>query len=282
MKDQNFLEEDWDYAIILDAARYDVFRDIYDEFFEGDLEKRRSPGSATPEWADKVLKGRRNINWFSANPFINGTGLPISEIGSVEYETAPSDHITNIIDLWDEAWNDETGTVRPEDVNRGFRERIDDISERRTVIHYMQPHAPFIGHGKSRINSHLRDSFAGLKRGTDRGLNEKFGNFMANLIGRIEDTETVMKLGLYSSLSGKSLLEVAIGDTRDVFMNYHRENMRRAMKHAADLTEELDGKVVVTSDHGEAFGENGVWEHHAEKHIPVLVEVPWLEVENVK
>jgi len=37
--------------------------------------------------------------------------------------------------------------------------------------------------------------------------------------------------------------------------------------------------VVVTADHGEAFGEEGVWEHHIETHIPPLMEVPWLEVE---
>ena len=36
------------------------------------------------------------------------------------------------------------------------------------------------------------------------------------------------------------------------------------------------------SDHGEAFGEQGVWEHHIETHIPVLIEVPWLRVEEIK
>ena len=43
MKDQNFFEEDWDHAIILDAARYDVFKEVYEDYFDGELEKRRSP-----------------------------------------------------------------------------------------------------------------------------------------------------------------------------------------------------------------------------------------------
>jgi glucan phosphoethanolaminetransferase (alkaline phosphatase superfamily) len=51
------------------------------------------------------------------------------------------------------------------------------------------------------------------------------------------------------------------------------------LQSVADLVPELDGRVVVTADHGEAFGEEGVWEHHIETHIPPLVEVPWLEVE---
>lgn len=284
MKEQNFLEEDWDYAIILDSARYDIFEEVYSDYFSGNLEKRKSKASATPEWADKVLDGRHNITWFSANPFINGTGLPICEIGSVNYDTVPSRHIASIVDLWDEAWDDNLGTVRPEDVNREFRERIDDYADRKTVIHYMQPHAPFLGHGKSRINSHLKESFSNLKDQSqdNEGLSGKLDDRLEKFIGHIEDTETVMKLGLYSSLGLKSMFEALRGNTREVFMDYHRENMQKVMKHASDLAKDLDGKVVITSDHGEAFGEQGVWEHHAETHIPPLVEVPWLEVEEVK
>jgi len=44
--------------------------------------------------------------------------------------------------------------------------------------------------------------------------------------------------------------------------------------------DDLKGDVIITSDHGEAFGEEGVWEHHIETPIPPLIEVPWLEVES--
>lgn len=284
MQDQKFLEEDWDHAIILDAARYDVFKNVYPEYFEGELEKRRSKGSATPEWAAKVLKGRHNINWFSANPFINGIGLPLNEIGAVDYETTPSEHIANVIDLWDEEWDDAIGSVTPEAVNQEFFERRNNLAGRRNVIHYMQPHAPFLGRGKSRINKHLQKSFSQLKKdGKKSGfMPGKFSEYMPDLIGKLEDTETAMKLGLLSSLDRSSLLEVLTGDTEEKLMEYYEENMRMVMDSASKLVKELDGKVIITSDHGEAFGEQGVWEHHVETHIPVLVEVPWLEVEKVK
>lgn len=283
MKDQDFLEEDWDYAIILDSARYDVFEEMYGDYFSGDLEKRRSKASATPEWAEKVLEGRQNINWFSANPFINGIGLPLKEIGSVDYQTNPSRHIAHVVDLWDEAWDAEDGTVQPEVVNREFRERIENLSDRRTVIHYMQPHAPFIGRGKSRINKYLQKSFSELKKDgkKDSKVPDSLTKSLSNLLGRFEKTETGMKLGLISSLDRKSIMEVMRGDTRDTLMRYYRENMRIALENASELAEDLDGKVIITSDHGEAFGEQGVWEHHAETHIPSLVEVPWLEVKEV-
>lgn len=284
MKDQNFLEEDWDYAIILDSARYDVFEEMYDDYFVGDLEKRKSKASATPEWADKVLEGRQNINWFSANPFINGIGLPLNEIGAVDYDKTPSKHIAHVVDLWDEIWDDEQGTVHPEDVNREFKERIDQLSDRRTVIHYMQPHAPFVGRGKGRINGHLQKSFSKLKENgeEDGKIPDKISGRIPDLISRLEETETFMKLGFMSSLDRTSIFEVIRGDTKEKLMEYYRENMRLALENANELAEELDGKVIITSDHGEAFGEQGVWEHHVETHIPPLVEVPWLEVEEVK
>lgn len=284
MKDQNFLDEDWDYAIILDSARYDIFEEMYSDYFSGNLEKRKSKASATPEWADKVLEGRQNINWFSANPFINGIGLPLNEIGAVDYDKTPSKHIAHVVDLWDEIWDEKKGTVHPEDVNREFKDRIDQLGDRRTVIHYMQPHAPFVGRGKSRINEHLRKSFSKLKEnGEESGkISDKISERIPDLIGRLEETETFMKLGFMSSLDRSSIFEVIRGDTREKLMEYYRENMRLALENANELAEDLDGKVIITSDHGEAFGEQGVWEHHVETHIPPLVEVPWLEVEEVK
>ncbi len=284
MKQQKFMEEDWDYIIVLDAARYDVFEEVHQDYLSGSLEKRESRASATPEWVTKVFDRRCNLNYFSTNPFINSIGLPLNEIGAVDYDTVPSRYITNIIDLWEENWDKELGTVRPEVVNERVLDEIDNLPDRRTVIHYMQPHAPFLGRGKSRINRYLQSSFSELKKnGASEGkLSEKVVDTLPNVIGRLEETETAQKLGFLSSLGPTSLLEVLRNDTRETLMQYHEENLREAMEHVCELVEELDGDIVVTSDHGEAFGEEGVWGHHIETHIPSLVEVPWLEVEGVK
>ncbi|MEF8826793.1 MAG: hypothetical protein V5A27_10735, partial [Halapricum sp.] len=84
------------------------------------------------------------------------------------------------------------------------------------------------------------------------------------------------KMGLWLEVGPTALVR---NGTRDAAMELYEENLRIALESVAELTEELDGKVVVTADHGEAFGEQGIWEHHIETHIPPLVEVPWLEVE---
>jgi len=85
-----------------------------------------------------------------------------------------------------------------------------------------------------------------------------------------------MKAGLFLELDAAEALS---GGTRETALQYHEENLRIALESVAELVEELDGRVVVTADHGEAFGEQGTWEHHIETHIPPLVEVPWLKLE---
>jgi hypothetical protein len=62
---------------------------------------------------------------------------------------------------------------------------------------------------------------------------------------------------------------------------YYRKDLRLALKEVKRLIESLDGKVVVTSDHGELLGEGG-WGHYIGGKEKELIEVPWLEVNNTE
>jgi hypothetical protein len=281
MDSQRPFEREWDYLLVLDAARYDVFADVYEDYFEGELRKFDSGASATPEWVDRYFTGFHDVTYFSANPYVNSLPLPLTETGTVPYETTPADHIARVIDIWDSGWDDGIGTVRPEEVNREFMIERDGV-EGRTVLHYMQPHAPFLGRGQGRINRSIHNSFSKLKEtGVAGGLGGLLEDRLSGIVERLEDSELAMKAGMLSNLDGQSLLEVSTGDARETLLSYHEENLREAMEYAARMARSLDGNVVVTSDHGEAFGEEGVWGHHIETHIPPLVEVPWLDVEGV-
>lgn len=86
--------------------------------------------------------------------------------------------------------------------------------------------------------------------------------------------------------------EVSTQKMRDVY----RDNVEYVADAIEPLLESVDGKVVVTSDHGELLGErfskwkklcNGRfgtdwdrynWGHFGDVDIPELVEVPWLEL----
>ncbi|MFB6185524.1 MAG: sulfatase-like hydrolase/transferase, partial [Halobacteriaceae archaeon] len=75
-------------------------------------------------------------------------------------------------------------------------------------------------------------------------------------------------------------------DVTDLWGRYPKEqiwkaycsNLKRVLEEVEKLLEELDGKIVVTADHGEAFGEKWVVGHPAGVRIQELIEVPWLVV----
>ncbi len=48
------------------------------------------------------------------------------------------------------------------------------------------------------------------------------------------------------------------------------------MEEVKRLERELPGRVVLTADHGEAFGEYGLYAHCKQLRIEALVKVPWV------
>ncbi|MEF8883417.1 MAG: hypothetical protein V5A34_12945 [Halapricum sp.] len=286
MADQNFLESDWDYNIVLDACRYDVFSEVYDDYLDGELQKRTSIGSSTPEWASKTFTDQHDIAYFSGNPFINDLGIPLNELkwgASSGYEWTASEHISNVVDVWQIGWDDDLETVPPENLNEVFFDNQDAVEEAdRAVIHYMQPHAPYLSRG---TGQKLKQIQKGIReQGERESLDSDDGGVLSSVVDTVrpkvesvlDGSELAQKMGLWLEVGPTALVR---NGTRDAAMELYEENLRIALESVAELTEELDGKVVVTADHGEAFGEQGIWEHHIETHIPPLVEVPWLEVE---
>jgi len=286
---EEMFESDWDLLIILDGCRYDEFEKHYSSYFRGELEKRRSKGSTSCEWAAKTFTGHHDLTYFSANPFINDIDLPLSEIekgGAYEYNWQPNEYISNIIDVWDFAWNDEIGTVEPGEMNRVVLDNIEEVERsERTIVHYLQPHTPFVDRGRGRIVGGIRESFlkakygSGADEGILSGLTKRIAPFIEDSIG---DREYYLMLGYLLGLQPRCVLDIIRDGFRETIQEYHQENLKLVMEKAQELAREFDGKIVITADHGDAFGEEGVWAHPIETHIPALVEVPWFEVESAK
>ncbi len=285
MEDQQFLESDWDYCLVLDACRYDIFSEIYDEYLDGSLEKRRSPGSSTPEWAYRTFTETHDIAYFSGNPFINDLGIPLNELkwgASCDYDWTASEHIADVYDVWQTDWDDDLETVPPDGLADAFhRHQAATKRADRTVLHYMQPHAPYLARGSGKK---LKQIQKGIKAQGDEGdaaddsgaLSSVGDALRPKVENTLDNSEFAQKAGLWLELDP---LDVLTSGTREAALKLYEENLRIALESIAELLPELDGTVVVTADHGEAFGEEGVWEHHIETHIPPLVEVPWLEVD---
>lgn len=66
------------------------------------------------------------------------------------------------------------------------------------------------------------------------------------------------------------------GYSRDELWEASVENLRYVLDDVELLLSNFDAdRVVISSDHGQAFGENGHWEHPCFTYIDVLQTVPW-------
>ena len=218
---QPFFQRDWDNLIILDACRYDLFAEI--NTIEGDLEQTYSSASNTREFFQRELTSSYpDTIYLTANPNLRP-----------EYERL----FYRVVRLWEDEWDEDLKTVTPDRVTERALESAREFPDKRLVVHFVQPHRPFIGE-------------------TGRELSEQY------------DQQT-----LWQQLNDGS---IEIGD--EVLWKAYDENLRLALPHVERLSDELEGKTVVTADHGNAFGEFGLYGHPARCHIPPLITVPWLTI----
>ena len=215
------MEQKWDNLIILDACRYDVFKKHIGYLeAQGELKKVASRGSSTVEFLKENFLGRRfpDTVYVTANPYVS---------------IMLKDAFYKVIDVWLEGWDDALGTVPPDIVTAMAIEAKELYPDKRLIVHYMQPHSPFIG--EYRVE----------------------GNFW----------------------------QVALKYGAKVAMKAYESNLKLVLSYVKYLIRVLNGKTVITSDHGNACGERvtflriPIYGHPTGIHIPALIEVPWFIVE---
>lgn len=283
----NLMEDDWDYLIVLDACRYDYFKALYRDFFEGKLEKIISPASYTLGWCRRTFKGTYNDTvYISANPLVNSK----LEIRGFK---APS-HFYRVVDVWDWGWDKSLGTVHPKQVNRAVLKNVVKYSDKRLIIHYIQPHTPYLtidpelqtvfseytdkvglflrGRDLSRKGSIIRRSLMVIFRSwasySGPFLDSKFG-FLFRRLENLWKPRTIQK-ELASTFGLKKLHEAYL------------QNLKIVLRYTQQLLQFLRGKIVVTADHGELLGENNSFHHFPARKDKKLLEVPYFTIEERK
>lgn len=223
-------DEEWDLLIVLDGCRYDTFNHISDEYdFIESVEKRTSVGAWSGEWIENTFSEKiPKTKYITGNPF------------SEEFLSCPN---VDVDEVWKYMWSDEYGTVLPGPLtNRAIISRREE-SYPRTVVHYMQPHHPF-------VNSDVEG---------DHGIQN------STSFNRIEDD-------IWDSLrKGKTSYD-------DVHEGYE-DNLRFVLDNISTLVENTDGKVVITADHGNAFGEKGFYGHPTGIYTKEVRQVPWCVID---
>ena len=237
-------DKDWDTLVVLDACRYDMFEST--SRLDGTLSSRISKASSTVEWLQANVDGRdlSDTVYVTANPQIerNRDSWDIN--------------LHETINVWlDEGWDDETGTVRAETMTKAALDAVDRFPHKRLIVHYMQPHYPFVQAKTDFDKDHLRQ----MDDDSDGPTGENVWN-------------------------QKFMGDVDI--SRDDLWSIYVRNLEYALEHVAELLEAISGKTVVTSDHGNYVGERASpipirqYGHPRGLYDDPMVRVPWLVYED--
>mgnify|MGYP000120141938 CR=1 FL=1 len=126
--------EDWDNLLILDSCRYDMFEECHT--LPGRLESRRSKGSHTSEFLQANVTGRdlRDTVYVTASPMYYRNRDDLDA------------RFHEVVEVWKEGgWHKQYRTVTPGSVVEYATGANDRYPDKRLLVHFLQPHYPFIG-----------------------------------------------------------------------------------------------------------------------------------------
>jgi len=183
----DIFEEDWDNLVILDACRYDYFREYSD--IPGRLETRISRGSMTKEFIWGNFENRRldDTVYVSSNPWYGRIHEDInSDIH--EYTLCQRDAFDGI-------------ATYPSTVTDAAIEHEEEYPNKRLIVHYFQPHGPYFNEDGTE-----RFRFPGENKSNCNP--EEFEDaYVTNLKLVLSDTKQLLQ-----SLSGKTVVTADHGE----------------------------------------------------------------------
>lgn len=234
--------KEWDNLLILDACRFDVFEK--ESSMDGELSVAISQGTSSWEFMLNNFVGNEyhDTVYVTANPYAS---------------RLEDDVFYRVYPLFQTHWDENLRTVPPDTVANQARQALAEHPNKRLIVHFMQPHAPYIGKLRKKI------PHRGNTRAADR---------MERAPDDTRDIWTNLKYGLE---------DVDVETVRNAYI----ENLQIVLEEIEELVLDIDGKTVITADHGELFGERlfpipvSGYGHPEGIHVSKLKKVPWLEIE---
>lgn len=235
------IKEDWDNLFIIDACRADIFSETVREY--------EIPGKLETVHS----RGSASVGFLRKN-FAGEQCLDTIYVTSNPFVKSELDdeQFYRVEHVWQDGWNEELETVRAEVMAEKTKEIVQNHPNKRVITHFMQPHYPFIG-----AKSVESDGFGLLRSKAMEG-----------------ETEKEAEEDIWSKLSTNAV------DEQVVWKSY-QDNLRYVLSVIEELVHNIDGRTVITSDHGNSFGEKGwplpiaVYGHPNGLRMPSLTRVPW-------
>lgn len=247
----NVFEREWDLLVIVDACRLDLYREAVadGEFGFGEVDSVWSLDSMTRAWMRKTFVESytdelSRTHYLCGNPFSS--------------DAVDGSRLASLDEVWRYHWDDDSGTLRPRPLtDRAIAhgresEGEEDGGTDRLLVHYMQPHWPFLRAPETSGGEGLDlGGFVGDDGGYSAWENDP------------DDVWERLRHGLVSE--------------SEVWEGY-LDNLRLVLRDVELLLENYDAeRVVISSDHGNAMGEWGIYGHPLHMPLSVLRRVPWIE-----
>jgi len=267
---ENLLTRNWDLCIVLDACRADLLQSVLEEEAwsppeEWSWNTITSVDSHTIPWSRKTFLGP-----------VSGETTPTTYVTATPQSTevSDSDRIAELDEVWRYAWDDTLGTVPPGAVTDRAIHHYRTGSNR-VLAHYLQPHVPLL----TRDDEALRPYF-GASEGQP---NDGAVTPQSESDDGASDTATVFEWlpGEWDLATGDStyLFDRLRGgqvDRQTAWKGY-RETLLIALEEVTALLRSVDAEtVVITADHGNAFGEWGLFGHPYHMPVSVLRTAPYV------
>jgi len=226
----NVFDEEWDLLILLDCATPRMVQEVETEYpFLGEVGSLTSIGTCSNEWMRRTFTSKYRDAM--------GDTLHVTANTSSERHL-DGEQFLHLEEVWRDGWSKELGTIpAPTVTDRAIAlRRANDA--RRTIVHYMQPHLPFVPND---INSN-----------------------------------SVTREGIQDEGLGLKELHEEAGYSREELWDASIENLRYVLDSVETLLSNFEAeRVVISSDHGQAFGEDGIWSHPCHTYVDQLTQVPW-------
>lgn len=144
--------DNWDIMIIADAASYQISKTLYSEYeYMSSIDSIWSRGSYSPEWSQNTFirddTDASDIKYVNGNPLISANlrGKSESEMFPAT-EDRDFEFINDSVEYVDSSypvWQNCDGHISPNTISSKALDVIEN-HDGRVIIHYMQPHAPFV------------------------------------------------------------------------------------------------------------------------------------------
>ncbi len=288
--DESVWEREWNVCCVLDGCRVDLMREVAGEHPavpEGGVESVWSVGSQSAEWMDGTFGSTHREEmartaYVTGNPFSAQSAEHVLVTSGETLPLSPEDWGL-LYEAWREEWvDDEISTIPPEpltDAALAVWNRRDELGVDRVLVHYMQPHAPFRSRPEwflgtadieswGQIRGSGREGDSGSQAAETAALTDLSAEELAEL-ERLSEAETDGIKDPWTRLRDGEL-------DRGEFWAAYRDNLRWVLDDIVRLLEGTTARVALTSDHGNAAGEWGVWSHPPGVPVPALRKVPWV------